>query len=365
MINYMKGLYLSKKENIMRAWIKSHSKRPYSNIETLRGITIILIVIGHVVGSASNGGMKVSDDSFLRYIYCLFDNIRLPLLTAISGWVYALHPVKVEDFIVFIGKKVRRLLIPMIFVGTLYFLVQYLVPGTNEKGDLTEIWRIYLFPYTLYWYLPSLFIIFVSIATLDAFKVIEKFKGWLFILFIAIALAFIEKDVLPQTMPNFFSFRGAMFLSSFFVLGLGIRRFSDKLYSSASMRRLWLYGIICGVIIQQLQWFWFGEDSASVALALNLIIGMVSTLFLLNTTYTNKFFMWIGSYAYTIYLFHAFGTAGGRIILSLFNVNSAFVVFFMSLFLGILLPIIADVILSKNRITEMLFLGEKRAESKK
>jgi hypothetical protein len=34
-------------------------------VETLRGLAITLVVIGHVIGSASDGGMQVSDDSFL------------------------------------------------------------------------------------------------------------------------------------------------------------------------------------------------------------------------------------------------------------------------------------------------------------
>lgn len=38
-----------------------------------------------------------------------------------------------------------RLLVPMIVVGTLYFVIQYLVPGTNNKGDITRMWRIYFF----------------------------------------------------------------------------------------------------------------------------------------------------------------------------------------------------------------------------
>lgn len=63
------------------------------HIETLRGIAIFLVVIGHVIGIDAKGGMKVSDDSLLRYLYDLFENMRMPLFTVISGWGYSLHPV--------------------------------------------------------------------------------------------------------------------------------------------------------------------------------------------------------------------------------------------------------------------------------
>ena len=43
------------------------------HIETLRGIAIILVVIGHVIGIDTMGGMKVDDDSVFRYIYCILE----------------------------------------------------------------------------------------------------------------------------------------------------------------------------------------------------------------------------------------------------------------------------------------------------
>jgi len=41
------------------------------------------------------------------------------------------------------------LLVPMAVAATLYFLIQYITPGTNQKGNLADIWRIYVFPYTI------------------------------------------------------------------------------------------------------------------------------------------------------------------------------------------------------------------------
>ena len=39
------------------------------SIETLRGIAILLVVIGHVIGSAPDGGMKIDFPHPLRYFY--------------------------------------------------------------------------------------------------------------------------------------------------------------------------------------------------------------------------------------------------------------------------------------------------------
>lgn len=95
-------------------------------------------------------------------------------------------------------KKVRRVLYPMVFVGTAYFLLQYIVPGTNETGNLAEIWKIYVFPYTLYWYLPSLFWVFLAVGLLDAFKRLDKFGHWAIWTAVAFALLLVRDMVIPE-----------------------------------------------------------------------------------------------------------------------------------------------------------------------
>lgn len=41
--------------------INSGGKRKFENIETLRGLIIILVVLGHVIGVDGDGGMRVSE----------------------------------------------------------------------------------------------------------------------------------------------------------------------------------------------------------------------------------------------------------------------------------------------------------------
>ena len=55
------------------------------SIETLRGIAILLVVAGHVIGSAPDGGMKIDFPHPLRYLYLWIDYIQMPLFTAIAG----------------------------------------------------------------------------------------------------------------------------------------------------------------------------------------------------------------------------------------------------------------------------------------
>ena len=58
------------------------------SIETLRGIAILLVVVGHVIGSGPGGGMKIDFPHPLRYLYVWIDYIQMPLFTAIAGWKF-------------------------------------------------------------------------------------------------------------------------------------------------------------------------------------------------------------------------------------------------------------------------------------
>ncbi|MFP4288178.1 MAG: acyltransferase family protein, partial [Bacteroidales bacterium] len=205
------------------------TKEKNYSVESLRGAAIILVVAGHVIGSASDGGMKVADDSAWRYFYYTFEYLRMPLFTVISGWVYALNPVKSGSFASFNIKKIRRILLPMVFVGTAYFLLQYFTPGTNMKGNLSEIWKIYFFPYTLYWFLPSLFLVFVLISILDINNLVSSFTHWMIITTLAFVFYLLRDHLIPQTAPNYFSYKGAIYLLPFFLTGVGLKRFKEIL----------------------------------------------------------------------------------------------------------------------------------------
>ncbi len=328
----------------------------YTNIETLRGFAILLVVMGHVIGSSSDGGMRLEYPSPYRYIYLWIDYIQMPLFTAISGWVYALKPIYERDQIsTFFKKKVIRLLIPMVVVGTLYFMVQYLVPGTNRKGELSEIWRIYIFPYTIYWYLPSLFLIFLTYMYFDLHwgkrKVLSQ---WLFFLFIA--LMFRNLEVYLGAFPNFFSFRGALRLLPYFVLGVGMKCYADKLYSSF-LKKLYIVLFLCSGVMLQMKWH--GIVNLQIYDMFVEPFGVMACVLLLQSlNYSNRILTWIGGYAYAIYLFHGFFTSGGRIVMHALGVQETIGIFLFSTIIAVGASILIEQCAKRSKIAGLLFLGQ-------
>lgn len=333
------------------------------SIETLRGLAIILVVMGHVIGSDNDGGMKVEDDSFLRHLYFTFQYLRMPLFTVISGWVYALRPARADNLLDFSIKKIRRILLPLIFVGGVYYIMQSLIPGTNYSYDLADIWMILIFPYTFFWYLQALFIVFIIIAAVDSKGLANTFTKWLLLFVISLALLYLRDTFIPQSFPNYFGFKMGIYLLPFFLIGVGIKRF--KTYFNNKLF-VWVCALILitGIVVQQLIWYDIIEYKLNSSGGLGLLIGVTGVIICLRIHFTIKWLVWMGSFAYTIFLFHSFGTSGGRIILYMLGIFNTPVVFFFSLILGLFLPILIELVLDKNGVTRMLFLGRSLKKRK-
>lgn len=327
------------------------------SIETLRGIAILLVVLGHVIGSGPSGGMKIDFPHPLRYLYVWIDYIQMPLFTAIAGWVYALKPFSAfSGFGSFTRKKALRLLVPMAAVGTLYFFVQYFMPGTNQKGDLSQLWRIYVFPYTIYWYLPSLFLIFLVQYFIDKKGWMDTLGKWGVLCIIAIVLSRMNDAWLLHDVPNVFSFKGALNQLPYFFAGVAAQRFAVQLYSRSNTRVMYVMAFLGIFLINAV---WFSDKLSSLCILLYPLTQIPTLFLLLSISKHNRFLVWIGGYAYSIYLFHGFGTSGGRILLKMIGVQSVALIFLFASFIAVACSILLDRFFSYFRLSRVLFLGKK------
>lgn len=124
-----------------------------------------------------------------------------------------------------------------------------------------------------------------------------------------------------------FQFQGALGQLPYFFAGVGACRFAREFRGAGCLVRLSLWvAAFLGVALIQVVWF-ASAEVAAVAHELY-VLTVIATLFLLlEMRVHNRFFVWLGGYAYSIYLFHGFGTAGGRILLKMLGVKAVAVVF--------------------------------------
>jgi glucans biosynthesis protein C len=334
-------------------WIIFSRMKKEASIETLRGLAIILMVAGHVVGGSNDVGMQVEDDSVYRYLYSSLRFLRMPLFTVISGYVYAFRPVFPTKEFKYLKGKARRVLLPMIFVSTLFFIVQYITPGTNTNEPFQNIWKIYIFSYAHFWFLQALFLVFIAITIIERFNLLSTVQNWLTMLFVAgLMLLYV-----PHTI-EFFSFPNFLYLFPFFIFGIGLYRFSDILLTNRVVALGLALIFITGMSLVQLHWFGITVINLDKFGILSLTNGLsgIGLLFIFRRNI--KFLAYLGSFAYSIYLFHVFGTAGARILLQKLNIaDTGFMLFIISLVAGLLLPIIAEMVFSRINAFRLLFLG--------
>jgi len=331
--------------------------RKNQNVETIRGLAIILVVLGHMIGYTSTGGMRVGDDSIYRYVYYSLEYLRLPLFTVISGWVYANKPIQLMDQSKFIKGKLRRLILPMFVLSTLLFLFRMITPGTNTTPEISDLPRNLIFPYDVYWYLFSLFLIFLTITVLDTKSFFHKPAGWCLALAGSFVLLFISENFL-DAVPNLFSFKGAAYLFPFFLLGIGIFRYSEFLLNDKTTFAI-LMVFITTLVIQQV--IWFGnfpvQEKHSI---LGMTVGISGVLLLFRLKPKNNLLIWIGSFAYGIFLFHVFFTGGSRILLLKLGIENQLAILVLGVLCAVFFSILVEIVISKSRVLRFLFLGLKK-----
>ncbi|MBP2312180.1 acyltransferase family protein [Azospirillum soli] len=324
------------------------TKRTSYNIDELRGLACFLLVAYHVVG-VPGSGMQVGDDSWYRYATSSFELVRMPLFTFISGLVYAYRPAVADRLGAFFGKKLRRLLIPFVTISTLFFMAQSLAPGANGSDAPEAMWRIYLFSYAHFWYLQALFLIFLVVGLLDAFRIISRPIP--FAILLALALAGGMTLAVPG---NPFSVNEAMILLPHFLLGVAVTRF-PALFRRPEIAGLAVAGLVLAVAIHQTALF--RHDTIGWHSPVAFLCGMCGALVLLRVMPSSALFRRIGGSSYSIYLHHAFFTAGTRIVLHRLGADDL-TLFLVSLAAGIAGPLVLEALASLRPLTRVALVGK-------
>ncbi|GGJ81005.1 acyltransferase family protein [Pseudomonas matsuisoli] len=326
-------------------------------IETIRGLALLLMVAGHVIGDVATTGMEVADDSFLRYLYNSLVYVRMPLFTAISGYVYALRPVTRDSALGrFYQGKLRRIVLPLVVVSTLFFVAQMVAPGANASPEWIDMFPIYVFGYAHFWFLQAIFCIFLIVSLLDKLGGLNSAPKAL----IAIALSVVA-SLGYDAFPKLFSFDRAVGLLPFFLLGLSIYRFWDQITSRAIQTTL-LATLVITVGLDQ-AYLWNQTDFSSFDISVvGTALGLSAIYLLIVHRFYFKPLAWLGRYAFEIYLLHVFGTAGTRILLGKLNVNDDWIVFSACLLVGLALPVAVKRVTQHVAIADLLIFGTRRTQ---
>ncbi len=325
-------------------------KRSNIEIDTLRGLACLLVV-GYHATDVHAPNLISGDGSFIEEFNQALFMVRMPLFTFLSGLVYSMRPVQTFSSPFLIG-KVRRLLVPMLTVGTTLYVMQYLTPGTVAHGEPFPL--LHVEPMFPFWFLEALFQIYVIVAILEHTNQLVTLRSALAV-FVGACLLCVS-----GLGTEYFAFQDALYLLPFFLAGMIVRRYEILEKISDHL------GIV--VAVSCLAFLTFaqsidGLDEVPRRSFLALFVGTMCCISLIAVKPRVEVLAKLGAYSFSIYLFHIFFIGAGELLLMFAGLYEQTILLAVCLTLGVLGPIAVDHLLNGTNWTRMAFLGKSRTST--
>lgn len=325
-----------------------------TGFDALRVFAITLIVGLHITNDVALSDYK----DFFEFINYTFQNTRLPLFTVISGYIYSRKEYIIgSGYLKFVKGKFRRLIIPLFSVSFLDFFLKATLLDKRELGD---IWKIFIYPEEHYWFLQVIFIIFLIMPVMRYLGLFKSNTRLLLTILLASLLLMFYKSF-NVDIP-YFSLGTTTYLLPYFLLGFALGHKERSLSNFFYLSIITIF--IISFSLSQLGW-WYEVASlrSGKSTLLGIVIGFSSCMLLIRFRFDIFKISSLGSYVFSMYLLQAFGSGIGRVILNKLNIEG--LPYFISLVLMTLLfGVIAHIVLSKNSITSLVFIGIKKKSNK-
>ena len=148
-------------------------KKLLYEVSIIRPLVITLLVFLHSFTKIANGGGKTNDYQLVnvyQWVCWLISGFRIETIALVAGYVfsYQSHDLKRSyQFVPFVWKKFKRLIIPMLFFGCIYYFCFFFDKGSFS---LLSFVKTLLSGCGHLWFLPMLFWCFIAIWIIDHYK---------------------------------------------------------------------------------------------------------------------------------------------------------------------------------------------------
>lgn len=272
-------------------------KQKIAEFSFLHAFAILLVVLGH--------SFYQTNSLIVDWMY----QFHVPLFFFVSGYLFnvSVNEKPLQPYI-YLSRKAVRLLLPYFALSTLLFvpkvlLSQYMVRPIQASWNEYALMLIY--PYRnvngSYWFLPTLFLIFVFAVIVHFFLQRLKHRTSLTVTTLLLTLLALANISLPFSHDTLFNVVGVIHYAFYFALGyfvfsFGFMRFLDKGKTAFFVFLFTFVVSIIGLHVNKSPlmdlFFATGGILMSVALAR------------LYAKYEFHFFNHLSPASYTIYLYH-------------------------------------------------------------
>ena len=330
------------------------------SIDILKGLLIILVVIGHCIQYGLGIDYKQQSLFYENFLFKVIYSFHMPLFMIISGYLFYKSTKKHTSFSIIKG-RFKRLIVPFLIWGIIYsmFVVNKQIVSYNGI-DLFFTTLIYSF-----WFVQAVF--YFSIITLIINRI---FKDNILIVILLIISFFIIPDSYNLSVYKFTYF--------YFIIGYYINKY-DLIVKYKTLNDKYKIGIFCStLLLYMVLLLLYNKDMYIYTTGINIlnnsnqiyinlyrwIIGLLGSycfyeivLFILRKTENKfKFIQELGKASIMIYIFNCFSN---QLLIRIRFLHPSIVYIIIESIIIILIGIIMYKVLSKNNITSELLLGEK------
>lgn len=274
----------------------------YKELDLIKGIGIILVYLGH------SFNLKELDWNIIYiYLYRTVYSFHMPLFFFISGLLSNTNKnINLEKFY---KGKIKRLLVPYLFINLIDFIPRTLFPQlVNSKfGGIKEV---VFYGTKISWFVYTLFIIFMFFPFLDKY-ILKKDKYYLF----GLVLVIINYLKIFNNI-KIFSLGTVVEYLLYFYIGYVIRPvYNEKIKNEFSNKKI--SSLIISIVFLMFSYKYYHLNYFN-----NITFAILGALFVLNislrikeNTNIYKFFKFLGINSLTFYLIEGFITVIYRVIL--------------------------------------------------
>lgn len=352
-------------------------------LDYLKIIGILLVVIGHCTSIYTGGWVFTSpvDSPIYGLIASYVYTFHVPMLVFVSGSIYyycRINKDKYSSLKSLIINKLKRLIVPFLFIGILYSIsIKYII-GMIKGNIINNIKSFILGLNTGHlWYLLMLFDIFIIFYLYEKFILNKKYS--IILNLILFSILYISSGFFT----NIFQINRAIQYSIFFYLGYEFFRSKDKLILKLEKLKRKSILIMTPVLIAiSLVLILVSKMKlSSIMLSkffslINVVIAMICIticyliVYLINNRMKNiiikeridKLFKVIGKYSFNIYLLHE-----PIIFIILYFIASKYINPTILVIICLSISIFGSVLISiiYNKIKEFFYSKEIILETKK
>jgi fucose 4-O-acetylase-like acetyltransferase len=327
-------------------------------VDYAKGIGIVLVVYGHIARGVFNAGINYDHKIYLITDHIIY-SFHMPLFFFLSGLFFVASLEKYGAGKLFYN-KLDTLIYPYVIWSLLQGGVEFLLSKyTNNHVTFLEVISLFWAPRAQFWYLYSLFFVFI-VAILAYSKLSARYLPA--ILLIA-ALINIFSNNLPDIAPVIFTARYFVF----FALGIYFNQIKEYFFRNVYVVfPLFLLAFILFQWVFPYELELFNPSDGGWSL---LLLGIVSIIFVVLmcmflSRFNIRFLAYLGTSSLGIYLMHTLFGSGTRIILQkIAGVDSAFVHLTLGTVTGIFFSLVTLFFLEKFNI-RFLFHPEPNSKFK-